>query len=93
MNHKIKDDSPQDGVFPEYLIPQVNTEIDRISDMRQSIPGYAGICTCCFEPVKNGEEYRFPGSKTTFHARCVELNPNSYYIRRERRRSEKRAAK
>lgn len=48
------------------------------------IKGYVGICTCCFEPVKEGEEYRFIGSKTTFHTRCIELNPNSYYIRRER---------
>ncbi|MPL58589.1 hypothetical protein SDC9_04123 [bioreactor metagenome] len=56
------------------------------------LEGYAGICTHCFEPVKNGEEYRFPGSTTTFHARCVESNPNSYYIRRERRRSAKRTA-
>ncbi|WP_144033974.1 hypothetical protein [Sporomusa silvacetica] len=57
------------------------------------IEGYAGICACCFVPVKNGEEYRFPVSKTTFHARCIEQYPNSYYIRRERRRSKKRAAK
>ena len=86
MNYKVDNDKPLEGVFPEELIPKTDAEIGRIL-------GYAGICTCCFEPVKNGKEYRFPGSTTTFHARCVDLHPNSYYIRRERRRAAKRAAR
>ncbi|WP_139796403.1 hypothetical protein [Sporomusa malonica] len=53
--------------------------------------GYAGICACCFEPVRQGEEYRFPGSSATFHARCVELYPNSYSVKKERHKAELRA--
>jgi hypothetical protein len=62
-----------------------------INDMK--IEGYAGICSCCFIPVRNGEEYRFPGSKVTFHSQCIERYPNNYSIRRERRRALKLAAK
>ena len=31
----IKDDSPQEGVFPEKFMPKVNTEMERILGMRK----------------------------------------------------------
>ena len=49
------------------------------------IPGYEGICSECFEPVKIGEDMRFREGGRTFHRRCVEKPPNNgYYIDLER---------
>jgi hypothetical protein len=54
------------------------------------IEGYAGICSCCFGPVREGEEFRFLSTKgRTFHKRCVELYPNSYYVKLEKRRAKR----
>jgi len=53
------------------------------------IKGYCGICRICFEPVKTGEEYRVHPAGMTFHARCTDEKPDSYYLKLERRRAEK----
>lgn len=50
------------------------------------IEGYSGICACCFEPVLSGEEFRFLENGRTFHKRCIDLYPNTYYAKLERRR-------
>jgi len=50
---------------------------------------YAGICAICFEPVKNGQEYRYREKGRTFHFNCVQQRPNSYYAKKERSLKEK----
>lgn len=57
--------------------------------MESGIPGYEGICRDCFEPVKNGEGYRFYDGGRLFHKKCVEKYPDGLYIRSERRRAQK----
>ncbi|MCB8818657.1 hypothetical protein [Desulfosporosinus shakirovi] len=47
------------------------------------IEGYEGICTCCFEPIRDGGGFKFRETGRSFHSRCVEKNPNSYYIKLE----------
>ncbi|SHH85951.1 hypothetical protein [Desulfosporosinus lacus] len=47
------------------------------------IDGYEGICTGCFEPIKNGDGFKFRESGRSFHKWCVESNPNGYYIKLE----------
>ena len=46
---------------------------------------YAGICAHCFNPVLQGQEYRFQERGRTFHLDCVRAYPNSYYVKQERR--------
>lgn len=48
-----------------------------------SMEGYVGICAGCFEPIRNGEGFKFRESGRSFHKRCVEENPNGYYIKFE----------
>ncbi|MCM0758466.1 hypothetical protein M7775_07750 [Sporomusa sphaeroides DSM 2875] len=36
MNYIVKDDEPQDGVFPEKLKTKVDSEMNRILDIRQN---------------------------------------------------------
>ena len=45
--------------------------------------GYEGICAGCFEPIRNGEGFKFRENGRSFHKRCVEENPNGYYIKFE----------
>ncbi len=51
------------------------------------IYGYSGICACCFEPIENGELFRFRENVRNFHKKCIEEHPNDYYVKLERRRS------
>ena len=54
---------------------------------------YAGICACCFEPVRVGAEKRFREPGRTFHATCVEKHPNDYYVKLEQRLAAKKKRK
>jgi len=49
------------------------------------IEGYCGICAICFEPIKNGELYKFRKPGRNFHKRCVLNKPTSYYAKLEGR--------
>lgn len=51
------------------------------------IPGYSGICRCCFNPIKSGEETRLREDGLLFHRQCVESHPGNYYVKLERRRA------
>jgi len=53
------------------------------------ITDYCGICRICFEPVKNGSEYRVQPAGMTFHAKCAEEKPFSHYLRLEQRRAKR----
>jgi hypothetical protein len=57
------------------------------------IEGYSGICRICFEPVKDGSEYRVHPAGMTFHTKCAEEKPNSYYLRLEQRRAKREKVK
>jgi hypothetical protein len=48
-----------------------------------SVEGYEGICAGCFEPIRNGEGFKFREKGKIFHSRCVKNRPNSYYIKLE----------
>jgi hypothetical protein len=50
---------------------------------------YSGICACCFEPIKTGEETQLRENGRKFHTKCVEEKPNSYYVRLEKRIAKK----
>jgi hypothetical protein len=52
------------------------------------IEGYVGICSACFEPVREGEEVKFRDNGSYFHCKCAELKPDSYYLAIERIRGE-----
>ena len=52
-------------------------------DYIMSVEGYEGICAGCFEPIRNGEGFKFREKGRAFHSRCVENKPNSYYIKLE----------
>lgn len=52
-----------------------------------SIPGYSGICRCCFQPIRCGEETQLRPGGLLFHRRCVDNNPGSHYVALERRRA------
>lgn len=52
----------------------------------KSIPDYSGICRCCFAPIVSGHELRLRPNGLLFHRRCVELYPDNYYLKLERRR-------
>lgn len=54
---------------------------------------YAGICACCFAPVRVGKEKRFREPGRTFHAACVEKHPNDYYVKLERQLAARAAKK
>lgn len=45
---------------------------------------YLGVCRVCFEPVKEGSEITIREGGWPFHSKCVEANPNSYYLALER---------
>lgn|GEM_PF-3528958 len=47
------------------------------------VEGYEGICTGCFEPIRNGEGFKFRDKGRNFHSRCVKNRPNGYYIKLE----------
>lgn len=47
------------------------------------VEGYEGICTGCFEPIKNGEGFKFREKGRIFHSHCVKNRPNGYYIKLE----------
>ena len=47
------------------------------------VEGYEGICTGCFEPIKNGDGFKFRENGRSFHERCIDKNPNGYYIKLE----------
>ena len=49
------------------------------------VEGYMGICAACFEPIKNGEGIELRPKGRHFHKKCVEENPNNYYVKLERR--------
>lgn len=48
------------------------------------IDKYLGVCRVCFEPVKEGSEITVREGGWPFHSKCVEANPNSYYLALER---------
>lgn len=50
------------------------------------IPGYPGICRCCFNPILTGEEMRFRPNGLLFHQKCVRDYPHSHYVKLEMRR-------
>ena len=58
-----------------------------------SIPGYSGICRCCFSPIRCGEEMRLRLGGLLFHRRCVENNLGSHYVVLEYRRAARRKRK
>ena len=47
------------------------------------VEGYEGICTGCFEPIRNGEGFKFREMGKNFHSQCVKNRPNGYYIKLE----------
>lgn len=47
------------------------------------IEGYEGICTGCFEPIRNGDGSKFREKGRIFHEHCINNKPNSYYIKLE----------
>ena len=47
------------------------------------VPGYAGICVACFEPVKEGELFRFREGGRNFHKDCAKEMPDSHYVKLE----------
>lgn len=47
------------------------------------IEGYEGICAGCFEPIREGQGYKFREKGRSFHKRCVEIMPRDYYIKLE----------
>ena len=49
------------------------------------IKGYCGICAICFEPIKDGELFKFRDPGRNFHKRCALNNPTSYYAKLEGR--------
>ncbi len=51
--------------------------------LRMKMEGYKGICAGCFEPIRDGQGYKFRENGRSFHKRCVESNPNGYYIKFE----------
>lgn len=48
-----------------------------------SVDDYEGICTGCFEPIRKGEGMKFREKGRSFHERCINKNPNGYYIKLE----------
>jgi len=60
------------------------------------VDGYAGICCCCFEPIKTGEMTQIREGGRKFHTKCIEEHPDSYYVKVEKRiakREEKQKCK
>lgn len=45
---------------------------------------YAGICACCFAPIKAGEETQFRENGRRFHRNCAKKADN-YYVNLEKR--------
>ncbi len=57
---------------------------------------WAGICPICFWPVECGKELcLIPPEQggRTFHKTCAERCPDAYYLKLERRKQTRRAAK
>lgn len=46
------------------------------------VQGYEGICAACFEPIREGQGYKFREKGRNFHKRCIE-SARDYYIRIE----------
>jgi len=53
------------------------------------LKGYVGICACCFAPIRKGQDFKFRSKGRKFHKDCIEKNPDSYYIKLEKRLAEK----
>ena len=45
---------------------------------------YAGICTVCFEPVREKDACRFRPQGRPFHHRCVEEWPDNHFVVKEK---------
>lgn len=52
------------------------------------IDGYVGICSACFEPIKDGEGHQFRQDGRHFHKECCDTRANNYYIALERIRAD-----
>jgi hypothetical protein len=57
------------------------------------IEGYSGICACCFEPIKTGEEAQIRVGGRNFHKRCIKERPGTYYVKLETRNAIRQAKK
>lgn len=44
---------------------------------------YAGICACCFEPIRIGEDMQFRVPGRHFHKKCAKRADN-YYVKLEK---------
>jgi hypothetical protein len=53
------------------------------------IEGYEGICACCFQPIKNGECQKIRANGRNFHKKCIMEKMNNYYVKLEKRLSNK----
>lgn len=51
------------------------------------VEGYVGICSCCFEPVKECDDIMIYPKGRHFHKQCIKKYPNSYYLQIETFRS------
>lgn len=57
------------------------------------IPGYSGICACCFGLIKDGDETHIREGSRTFHKSCVQNSPGNYYVKLEKRNLARYGAK
>jgi len=57
------------------------------------IDGYIGICAICFWPIKEGEGHKEREKGRNFHIKCAHENPNSYYLKLEKRLKKREACR